>query len=486
MYTMMHISDLHRSKTNPITNDELLSCLTADSQRYSGESTSVSLPDTIILSGDLVSGLPLHSGEYPEALKQQYSDALDLLTRLADTFVGGDRSKVVITPGNHDADWNMAFLAMSATTQDKQDILELISQPNTPYRWSWTERQLFHITNHGLYEDRFKYFCDLYYRFYDGAQLAFSVDPRRDWNLFELDQGRILVCAFNSCVEVDCFNAFASIPTQAIAQSHLETVNRDYSLRIALWHHDVQGDPRRSDYIDSDTVQLMIDKGYRLGMHGHRHKADALPILLHTTSEEHKMAIISTGSLCAESSKLPSGVNRQYNIVEIENGYCRARVHVRDMRIPGIFAPGRLIALGGHSYADVSWTPVPKNLLVNTGRGGGPDIVLAEQIEKLIAYGKYEDAVKYIEATRDRLGLYGKKLMFEALFKGKEWKRLKEEIGEPKDSDELTKLVVAIIALKNWTDGEKVLKAAEESGQFPKILLTELKNRLLAEKGMSQ
>ena len=486
MYRLMHISDLHRSKSNPISNDELISCLAADSQRLSHERPSVALPDAIIVSGDLVSGLPLQSSDYPKVLEEQYSIAFDLLQRLTDIFVKGDRSKVIIIPGNHDADWNMAFTAMSAIAQDKQDILELISQQNTPYRWSWKHTQLFHITDQARYEERFKYFCDLYYKFYDGSSLTFSIDPKRDWNLFELDEGRILECAFNSCVEADCFNSHAIIPSRTISQSHLETINHEYLLRISLWHHDIQGDPRRSDYIDSDTIQLMIDRGYRLGMHGHRHKADALPISLHITPDDHRMAITSTGSLCADPSELPLGVTQQYNVVEIDDSYGKARIHVRDMRIPGIFGPGKLTALGGHSYADISWTPAPKNTLVNTGRGGGYSITLAEQIEILLKDGKYDDVVQHIEASGNRLGQYGKKLMYEALFKGEQWQRLKEKIFEPKDSDELTKLVVAIINLKDWPYGAKVLKAAKESGEYSNMLLTELNNRLLAEERMSK
>lgn len=104
----------------------------------------------------------------------------------------------------------------------------------------------------------------------------------------------------------------------------------------------------------------------------------------------------------------------------------------------------------------------------------------------LLKDGEYDDVVKHVEASGDRLGQYGKKLMYEALLRGEQWQGLKEKILEPKDSDELTKLVVAIIALKDWPYGEKVLKAAKESGEYSKILLTELNNRLLAEKRMSK
>jgi hypothetical protein len=486
MYTLMHISDLHRSKLNPVTNDELISCLTSDRLRYRTEPYPISLPNAIIVSGDLVAGLPLRSADYPEALKQQYIKALDFLVRLTNAFADGNRSRVIIAPGNHDVDWNMAATSMSFATEEQGGVQGLLSQPNTIYRWSWSDLKLLRITNYERYKERFKYFCDLYDEFYEGARLAFAVDPKRDWNNFELDDGRILVTAFNSCIESDCFNNLAHIPSQAVAQSHLETLGQGYSLKIAVWHHDVKGDPRRSDYLDSGIVLNMIDKGYRLGMHGHRHKADASPIRFYLSAGKHVMCVAGTGSLCSDYRELPAGVSRQYNLVELDSSYCKARIHVREMRIEGVFGPGRLIELDGGSYTDVEWTQAPQDTLVNTGRNGGSKVQLAQTVETLIANGKYDDVIPYLKrgTAKGQLGSYGRRLLLEALSRGKHWRLLVQEIGEPKNSDELTKVVIALIALSEWAEGEQLLKNAEASGKFPAILLEELRSRLRAEKRM--
>jgi hypothetical protein len=436
------------------------------------------------VSGDLVGGLPLQSPEYPEGLRQQYVEALDFLIQLADTFVEGDRSRVMIAPGNHDVDWNMAGNAMSFAAAEEGGVQELLSQPNTNYRWSWSHLKLLRITNYKQYRERFKYFWDLCDRFYQGVQLAFTVDSKRDWNVFELDEGRVLVCAFNSCAESDCYSATAHIPSQAVAQSHLETLGRNYLLRIALWHHDAKGDPRRSDYLDSDTIQLMIDKGYRLGMHGHRHKADASPIGFYLSAGKDLMCVTGTGSLCADYRELPAGVTQQYNIVEIHDSYCKARIHVREMRTAGVFGPGRLIELDGWSHTNVDWTPAPNDTLVNTGRDGGHKVILAQRAETLMAQGEYDDAIQYLTIAKHALGSYGRRLLLEALFASKRWGSLVNEVGKPTNVDELTKAIVALIALKKWPEGEQILKDAEASAQFPSILVRELRNRLNAEKRM--
>lgn len=102
MYTIMHIADLHRSGVAHISNDELLSCLSADFQRFHQESPSISHLDAIVVTGDLVQGLPLGSIDYPVELARQYAVALQLMIRLVENFLDGNRSRVIIVPVNRD------------------------------------------------------------------------------------------------------------------------------------------------------------------------------------------------------------------------------------------------------------------------------------------------------------------------------------------------------------------------------------------------
>lgn len=487
MYTLMHITDLHRSEVAYISNDELLSCLSADFERFKRESPSISIPDAIVVTGDLIQGLPLGSSGYPTELARQYAVASQLMICLSDYFLEGDRSKVVIVPGNHDVDWNMAFQAMRRVEHDGGQIPKLLSIPSGPYRWSWDPLDLLQITNQSKYEERFKYFCEFYHQFYDGASLAFPVDPNRPWNLFELDDGRIAVCAFNSCINNDCFSHGGEIPADAIAQSHIEflTIRRPYLLRMAIWHHDVQGAPRRSDYLDIESIKLMIDKGYRVGMHGHRHRADASPYSLYT-SERHSMAVVGAGSLCGGPHELPTGVNRQYSIIEIFDTYTKARLHVREMLTPGIFSFGRLTALGGASYVDLEWSATPPDHLVNTGRSGGHVLAKVEHIEALIKAKGYSAAVELIEQDSGMPTHYRRTLLSEVLFKGQMWEKLAGHLGEPLNSQELTYSFRARIELKDWSGAETILRVARASKLISETTINELEGLLKAEKGISR
>ncbi len=53
-FSILHISDLHRSTADPISNDELISALVGDRDRYLHESPRILPPEAIVLSGDLV------------------------------------------------------------------------------------------------------------------------------------------------------------------------------------------------------------------------------------------------------------------------------------------------------------------------------------------------------------------------------------------------------------------------------------------------
>jgi hypothetical protein len=487
MFTVMHISDLHRSPSDPIGNDELLSCLIADRDRFSTESPQIRLPDAVIVTGDLVQGLGLGHSGYPLELQKQYEQALDFLIRLADTFTGGDRAKIVFIPGNHDVDWNLALSAMEKVDSSGQDVRGLLSRANTPYRWSWKELQLYRVSKAATYEKRFDYFCETYQTFYSPASMAFPLDPHRPWNLFQLDNGNVVLAAFNSCFNNDCFSYFGEIAPEGIAQTHLELLATRTTprLKMAVWHHDIQGAPSRSDYMDADSVRLMVDKGFRLGLHGHRHRSNTFPYSLFT-SQEHTMAVVSTGSLCAGPNDLPTGTGRQYNIIEIADNYMSARIHVREMNVPGVFSAGRLISLGGTSFTDVKWTGAPPAALVNTARSGGHALLIVEQVEQLIGIGAFADAIQLIDSSHGRLRHYGRQLLTKALFGSGDWGRLAAHLHDPQNSEEFVYRLKALVASRNWPEAEQAIQQAENDPRIARNAVSDIGKWLKEERGLGK
>lgn len=101
MHRVAHISDLHRDPENPIGNEVLLDSLERDRSRYTKhEDPPIAPPNLIIVSGDIVQGVRHATTDAETKLRDQYAEALDFLNQLTGCFLGGDKQRVIIVPGN--------------------------------------------------------------------------------------------------------------------------------------------------------------------------------------------------------------------------------------------------------------------------------------------------------------------------------------------------------------------------------------------------
>jgi hypothetical protein len=456
LFTILHISDLHRSADDPISNDELISTLIADRDRYAREEPKIAPPDAIIVSGDLVQGAPIGSDGYRAVISDQYETALQFLSELADRFVDGDRSRVVLVPGNHDVDWNASRLAMAEVPRADwpADLYGALGAPGTRLRWSWGEQTLLRISDEVVYASRFAGYRAMAARFYDGVVLSDPYDPSADWNLFELCDGRIAAIAFNSCFDNDCCRLVGAIQEPAVARSHVRVHEKGpYELQLAIWHHSVSGPPEHSDYLDVSTVHKLIGKGFRLGLHGHQHRAEAVPHVIHLPEQE-MMVVAGAGSLCAGASALPPGVNRQYNIIEIRDDLSGARIHVREIAVATVFGPGRMPELGGNAYADFDWPPVLDDM------GRVPSITalklaaLVERAEGLYQRGEYAEALSTLTGLDLTPGSYQRKLALNAAEKAGDWASILAMFVEPTTPEEVMAVVSAHVELRDFESAQ--------------------------------
>ena len=267
-YTILHLSDLDGSPMDPIGNDELLSSLVSDFERAATEDPRFGPPDALVISGDLVQGVRLGEPDHDAIIHAQYEVALDLVGRLCDRFLGGDRSRMVVVPGNHDVDWNVAFSAMQPIPNDDLVMSPIRPQdmgPRADVRWDWRERRAYRIVDRSRYDAR----LDQYRRFvaevYAGSALRYPIDPSAGYALFELNAGRVGVAAFNSCYGNDCFAFHGAIAPDALAQAHMDLHDqgRGYDILMAVWHHSIEGPPDATDYMDIATIYDLIGRGFR-------------------------------------------------------------------------------------------------------------------------------------------------------------------------------------------------------------------------------
>src|ERR1022692_1797206 len=110
--TILHISDLHRDPSNPISNSSLLDSLERDRIRYRQEDPPIEGPDLVVISGDAIYGIPEDSKDPDRELAHQYEQAEDFLVKLSKSFVNGNRERIIIVPGNHDVSLYHTVLSM--------------------------------------------------------------------------------------------------------------------------------------------------------------------------------------------------------------------------------------------------------------------------------------------------------------------------------------------------------------------------------------
>lgn len=322
--TILHISDLHRSSDNPISNVSLLSSLYRDTDNYSND--GIDKPDLIIVSGDIVQGSNNFENA-DEILIKQYEEAFNFLVSLANELLNGDRGKIILVPGNHDICWKESQSSMKKIDENifldnngeiKSFYLKEINKTCSKTKWSWKNRSFYIIENTELYNNRLKYFADFYKRFYDD-QKEYSIDPTEQYDIFDFEEWGITVVGLNSCYNNDHLNKSGSINPDALGNVSLKLrpLIREKRLILATWHHNINGNPYKQDYMDNSIIQNFIADDIKLGLHGHQHKSEIIRAE-NNIIDNKKMIILSAGSICAGPKELPSGYKQQYNIVELK------------------------------------------------------------------------------------------------------------------------------------------------------------------------
>ena len=483
LISLLHISDLHRSPTEPVNNDSLLAALVADGDRYLGESPRVPPPCAIVVSGDIIQGAKIGADKWREEMASQYATAKDFLARLADRFLAGDRSQLVLIPGNHDVCWNTSRSAMEKLNEGDtpSNFADLLQQPGGDYRWSWKERTSYRINDLTLYERRLDAYWDFVNDFYKGYDFPLPIDRPRGFQLFELDEKRILVASFDSTFGNDCFGYAGDIAPGVIARCSLaiRDLPRTYAMKAAVWHHSIEGPPMRQDYMDVSHVKEMAAYGFQIGFHGHQHVGATQTRSIHL-NEEHAMAIVSAGSLCAGSRELPRGVNRQYNVVVIEDDFRAGRVHAREMGDAGQFSRkvNGEFALG---YAQIGWK-------AQTNAVGQAVHADEDNIRKTVLKAEADlrsgfPETVLIELTEDTIAksAYARKIATEAALAVKDWHYLVQLLEGTEDDIELALLASAFIEVKDWVRSNETIeklqfKANPVAGQLrDRLILARLR-----------
>lgn len=447
--SILHISDLHRSASDPVDNSEIISSLLTDRDQYVIHSPPIKKPDTIVVSGDIIQGTWLGDPDFANILAAQYEQAALLLNDITERFVGGDRTKIAICAGNHDVCWNTAFAAMSKIN-DVKELKRLshhdLFDPDSQYRWNWKEKKAYKIHDPSLYETRLSQYWDFLEKFYKDTKLKFSIDRNRGYNIFEVVKGRVVIAAFNSVRGNDCFAFHGSIAAKDVADCSiaLRDCDQKYALKIAVWHHGIYTPPPSTDFMSMDPLFDLANHGFGLGLHGHQHQAAHTVQYIHVP-EQRCFPIVSAGSLCAGAKELPTGHNRQYNVIEIADDFASGKVHIRERTKGNIFTASLRPEFGLNGAIDLDFDP--PNMLSREAGSNLADVAETRQIalaEEFLRSGKASEAVAILASCKLDGNPFARRTFFEAIRESEDWTSLTNYGIEPHTAAELAVVCEAI------------------------------------------
>jgi len=213
--------------------------------------------------------------------------------------------------------------------------------------------------------------------------------------------------------------------------------------------------------MDIASVHEMVGNGFRLGLHGHQHQADASAYAIHLP-DEFSMAISSTGSLCAGARELPRGTNREYNIVVIDDKYTSARVHVREMTQGNHFGRCGRGVFRMDGFTQLHWQ------LPARQAGGAPmtdqqfvtGVVLRAEAE--LHAGRPESALYLLEEIQQPLVGHARNLFIEAARASGNFRKIIDFLHSPKNISEFIELFGAMLMEEQLDAAEILLEKAQE------------------------
>ena len=329
-FSILHVSDLH--KMEGTTYDSLLQSLLTDRDCYCA--AGVTPPSYIVISGDLIQG-----ASSDDEIRNQYVEVKYFLDTLTNQLLDGDKSRVVIVPGNHDVSFPHSRRSMEKMAEEKKSEHYPLYKSGIPnIRWNWKDFSFYTVSHQDQYETRFEHFKEFYNNFYEGNRVfPDDGDKASDFILFPED--KIAFALFNSCCGLDHLYDTGDISSESITEQipKLRASYNEGFLNIAVWHHHYYGAPRETNYLDREVLSMLTHSYVQIGLFGHQHISQVADFFssdmaIEESPENQRILLISSGTLFGGKKEIPQGYKRQYNIIEIEtlNGSATITIHVRE------------------------------------------------------------------------------------------------------------------------------------------------------------
>ena len=473
MPTLLHISDLHRTSTPRLGNDELLSAILSDTKRW--EKECIPYPEVIVVTGDLIQGTRVGHPNPDSEITSQYAEVGTFLQQLTNEIVDSDLSRVIIVPGNHDVHWSRALQAMSPLETCPDGIDVKAFEANSTIRWNWKEQKAYEIVDRDAYESRFELFRRFQANFYadlDSSPLLQDNDIVH----IEYPSLGLVVVGFASWHGNDCFCHVGEIDSKALATARELLQASQAPVAIAAWHHGVVGGPRAHEYMDVRIVHRLIDFGFSVGLHGHHHYAGAAPFELRLPNLT-SMTLIGAGSLAVGDRELPMGERRQFNIVEIDPDSETVTTHVRAMSSAGVFTGSHRDDFGGNTYVTLPLRHSP-------ARPKGPNLIQRlDDAMTAATIGLHEEALGLLPSNSSDHQHLIRQIRIKALEGLERQEDLLRLLDPPQNQEEAVKLISVLLDCGRLHDAESRLPSM--SHLIDQAIFRELVGIIAARRAMS-
>ncbi len=298
--TILHLSDIHRTEDELVTNDNIIFALKADLHRQQNEE-KLPKPDLLIISGDLTQS----------AKKEEYDEVYNLINELKNELTVPEFSRVILVPGNHDINWAISKQSVSQEVKNgkrKSDKSDLA------------------IVDEEKYSKRLDPFRDLYGRIY-GRE--YGIKRKYQFDVWEYPEFGICIVGLNSCDGIDHSQFKGGIYEEAVYNAEKKIVNKQL-LKIAVWHHDLNwlGKAGQDDCLDPSILGHLVDLKYGLALCGHTHRADFNVFQY----PGFCMPVIAAGSICAGPRQREESIPRLYNLIHINGKMARVNTRSRQTK----------------------------------------------------------------------------------------------------------------------------------------------------------
>lgn len=297
---ILHLSDIHRTLDEPVSNEEILNALKASLDEWM--SLEPRAPDVVVVSGDLAQHAD--ETEYQEA-ERFLRDLLNHLKLEID--------RLIVVPGNHDVNWPASEAVMRLTKHIPSGRnQDLIIKKTDMYLCPESEE---------AYQRRF----DNFRRFYR-ALFGSDYPQKREmqFTVHRYNDLGVAFAGFNSCDLIDVMRNRPSIHLGAIYGAS-DQLSDFAGLCIAVWHHDMDWRSEAlPDTLKYDCLQQISQRVFGFGLCGHTHRPAGHAM---QTMGDIPLPVIAAGSLCAGRRERGDSVPREFNLIEIDEGV--ARIHTR-------------------------------------------------------------------------------------------------------------------------------------------------------------